>query len=210
MIPWLAGRLRWWHYESVSLNRGSVVIEAEAKALVKAVLLPSGQTSRPSREDLRQALGVLASSQTSVDDPRLAREIMESATGGSLLHQVAWRAGAGEMEMETACTLARVLLEMGADPNRCVEGYRPVDMLVAGVHNGPDQCVDIEPLVETMIKGGLNHNSAGRYSLPEIADLLIRDGVAGNVVNLLEVGPDANALEHSTAAPSACRSRRSL
>ena len=187
-----------------------IVIEEEASALLKAVLFPMPEKKAPSKEALEQAVGVLVSLHGRIDDPHLARQVMESATGGGLLHQVAWRAGAGEMNMADACVLAGVLLDLGSDPNRCIEGYRPVDMLVAGVHNGPDECVDIEPLVELMVARGLNHASAGRYSLVEISELLRRDGVAGNVVSLLEVGPDATALDQATPAPCSCRARRSL
>lgn len=186
------------------------ISEANAKALFTLAMMSASEEGCPSPIDLMEAGRALVKAGWNIDDARLCKEVMDSHTGGGLLHQVAWRAGSASIPIENACRLGRVLLACGANPNACSRGYRPVDMLVAGVHNGPDECAPLELFIELLLQHGLNHEEPGRYSLAEITQLLKKDGVPGNVVGLLEAGPAAVALAQSTPEPSLTRGRRSL
>ena len=192
------------------VNSPVPVSEANAKSVLKLALLPADGGSCPSSGDVDEAAHALVKAGRAIDDPELAAEVIGSVSGGGLLHQVAWHAGAALTPMENACRVARALLGCGAKPNQCVHGYRPVDMLVAGVRNGPDECANLEPFVELLLQHGFNHEVAGKYSLEEITSLLRKEGVSANVVSLIELGPDAVLLEEHTSVPSLSRPRRTL
>lgn len=127
-----------------------------------------------------------------------------------MLSQVAWGVGSGSIPLESAVRIAHVLLLAGADPNACCKGYRPLDMLVAGVIIKPDGASSLELFVELLTNHGLSHAKEGRYSLEAIVYMLKKYGVDDNIAGLLEKGPDALTLSIATPQTSQTRPRRTL
>lgn len=169
----------------------------------------------PSVQALREALDVILASRPNdpraVDSLDLASSVLGEASGANLLSALLWNTGLGQIQVERALPMVRMLLRKSADPNLFENGYRPLDMLFAGIHNSIlTESVDFVPLFEVLVDHGMDHKVPGKYSIEEIQQQLSKDGVDDRVIHILVEG--CAAVELSSQTPQVARAsvRRAL